>query len=59
MTKIVLKINCGDSDSPVLAKNLPCLENISSLPFSLNIVLVFETLRSQRKITSSLFNQSF
>ena len=60
MTKIVLKINCGDSNSPVLTENFPCLENIFSLPFSLNIVLVFETLPSgQRKITSSSFNQSF
>lgn len=52
MTKIVLEINCGDSKPPVLTENLLCLENISGLPFSLNILLVFETLPSQRKITS-------
>ena len=34
-TKVVLEINCGDSNSPVLAENLPFLENISGLPFSL------------------------
>ena len=47
MTKIVLKINCGDSKPPILAENLPFLENISG-PFSLkfNILLVFETLPS-------------
>ena len=44
MTKIVLKINCGDSNPPVLAENLPILENISGLPFSLNILLVFSNL---------------
>lgn len=53
MTKIVLKINCGDSNPPVLAENLLFLENISGLPFSL-----FETLPCQRKIMFSLFNQS-
>ena len=53
MTKIVLKINFGDFTPPVLAENLPFLENISGLPFSLNILLVFETLPSQRKITVS------
>ena len=41
MTKIVLKINCGDSNPPVLVENLPFLENISGLPFSLNILLFF------------------
>ena len=46
MTKIVLKLNCGDSNSPVLAENLPFLENIFGLPFSLNIPHVFETLPS-------------
>ena len=46
MTKIVLKLNCGDSNPPVLAENLPFLENIFGLPFSLNILLVFETLPS-------------
>ena len=46
MTKIVLKLNCGDSNPPVLAENLPFLENIFGLPFSLNIFLVFETLPS-------------
>ena len=35
MTKVVLEINCGDSNPPVLAENLPFLENISDLPFSL------------------------
>ena len=59
MTKIVLKINCRDSNSPILAENLPFLENISGLSFSLNILLVLETLPSQRKIMFSLFNQSF
>ena len=44
MTKIVLKINCGDSNLPFLGENLPFLENISGIPFSLNILLVFETL---------------
>ena len=39
MTKIVLKLNCGDSNPPVLAENLPFLENIFGLPFSLNILL--------------------
>ena len=34
------------------------LENISGLPFSLNILLVFETLPSQRKTMFSSFNQS-
>ena len=59
MTKIVLKLNCGDSNPPILAENLPFLENIFGLPFSLNILLVFETLPSQRKIVFSLFNQPF
>ena len=45
MTKIVLKLNCGDSNPPFLAETLPFLENIFGLPFSLNILLVFETLR--------------
>ena len=40
MTKIVLKINCGDSNS-VLVENFPSLENISGLQFSLNILLGF------------------
>ena len=44
MTKVVLEINCGDSNPPVLAENLPFLENISGLPFSLNILLVFDIL---------------
>ena len=56
MTKVVLKINCGDSQPPVLAENLT--ESISGLPFSLNILLVFKTLLSKRKIMFSLFNQS-
>ena len=43
VTKIVLKINCGDSNLRVLAEQPPFLENICSLPFSLNILLVFET----------------
>ena len=43
---IVLKINCRDSNPLVLAENLPFLANISGLPFSLNILLVFETLPS-------------
>ena len=59
MTKIVLNINCGDSNPPVLAESLPFLKNFSGLPFSLNIPLVFETLPSQRKIMFPLFNQSF
>ena len=59
MSKIVLKINCRDSSLPVLAENLPFLENIFARPFWLNILLVFETLPSQRKKTFSLFNQSF
>ena len=46
MTKIVLKLNCGDPNPPFLAENLPFLENIFDLPFSLNILLVFETLPS-------------
>ena len=59
MTKIVLKINFGDFNPPVLAENLPFLENISGLPFSLNILPVFETLPSQGKIMFTLFNQCF
>ena len=46
MTKIVLNINCGDSNPPALVENLLSLENISGPPFSLNILLVFETLPS-------------
>ena len=46
MTKIVLKINCGDSSPPVLADNLPFFTNIFGLPFSFNILLVFEILNS-------------
>ena len=42
VTKIVLKINY--SNPPVLAENLPFLENISDLLFSLNILLVFQKL---------------
>ena len=49
----------SDSNPPFLARNLPFSVNISGLPFSLNILLVFETLPSQRKIMFSLFNQSF
>ena len=59
MTKIVLEIDCGDSNPLVLAENLPFLENISGLPFLLNILLVFESLPSQRKIMFPLFNQCF
>ena len=61
MSKIVLKINCGDSNPPGLAENLPFLEIISSHPFSLNILLFsfFLTFLSQRTRTFSLFNQSF
>ena len=44
MTKVVLEINCGDSNPLILAENLPFLEIISGLPFSLNILLVFEIL---------------
>ena len=44
MTKVVLEMNCGDSHTPVLAEKLR--ENSSGLPFSLNILLVFETLPS-------------
>ena len=39
MTKIVLKLNCGDSNPLVLAENLPFLENIFGHLFSLNILL--------------------
>ena len=46
MTKVVLEINCGDSNPPVLAENLPFLENISGLPFPLKILMVFETRSS-------------
>ena len=61
MTKIALKLNCGDSNSPVLIGRKPPvfnLEIIFGLLFSLNILLVFETLPSQRKIMFFLFNQS-
>ena len=44
---------------PVLARKLPFLLNISGFLFSHNILPVFETLTSQRKIMFSLFNQSF
>ena len=37
MTEIVIKINCGDSNTPILGKNLPFLKNISGLPFSLTV----------------------
>ena len=57
--KIVLKLNCGDSNAPVLAENLPFLKDIFGLLFSLNIFLVFGTLPSYRKVMFSLFNQSF
>ena len=40
MTKIVLKINCRDFNSPVLAVNFPFLEDISASRFR----LIFETL---------------
>ena len=43
MTKIVLKLSCGDSNPPILAENVSFLKNIFGLPFSLNILLVFET----------------
>ena len=52
MTKIVLKINCRDSNPSALAEN----QDISGLLFSLNILLVFETLSSQRKIMFCLFH---
>ena len=42
MTKIVLKLNCGDSNPPFLAESLPFLEIIFCLPFSLNILLAKE-----------------
>ena len=42
MTKIVLKLNCEDSNPPFLAENLPFLENIFGLLFSLNILLAKE-----------------
>ena len=58
MTKIFLKISCRDSNPPGLAENCPFLENISSHPFSLNI-LPFLTFLSQRARMFSLFNQSF
>ena len=41
-----------------MAESLP-LDNISGLLFSLNIVLVFEALPSQRNVMFSLFNQCF
>ena len=59
MTKVVLQTNCGDSNPPVLTENLPFLEKISGLPFSLDVLLVFETLPSQRKTKFSLLNQLF
>ena len=31
VTKIILKLNCGDAKPPVLAENLPFLENIFGL----------------------------
>ena len=37
MTNIVLKINCSDFNPPVLAQNLPFLENFSGHPFSLKV----------------------
>ena len=58
MTKLVLRINCGDSNPPVLVVNLPFLENIFGLPFSLNILLVFETLSRERKIRFSLWGNA-
>ena len=36
-------------DPPILARNLPFSANIFRVPFSLNILPVFETLPSQRK----------
>ena len=48
-----------DSNPPVLAGNLLFSTSISGLPFSLNMLPIFETLPSQRKIMFSLFNQSF
>ena len=54
--KVVVKINYGDFNPPVLAETLLFLENICSLPFSLNVL--FETLPGQRKIMFSLLNQS-
>ena len=44
-----------DSNPPVLAGNLPFSVNISSLPFLLNILPVFETLPSQRKMNVFFF----
>ena len=52
MTKIVLKLNCGDSNPPFLAENLPFLENVFGLPFLLCILLA-------KKDMFPLFNQSF
>ena len=50
--KSVKKIGI-DSNPPVLAGNFPFLAKISGLPFSLDILPVFETL------FISLFNQAF
>ena len=44
MTKVVLEINCGDSNPLILAENLTFVEIISGHPFSLNILLIFEIL---------------
>ena len=41
MTKVVLKINGGDSNPPILVEKPPFLENFYGLPFSLNILLLF------------------
>ena len=49
----------GDTNPTILAGNLLFSENISGLSFSLNILPVFETPPSQRKIMFSSFNQSF
>ena len=49
----------SDSSPPFLTGNLPFPGNISSLPFSLDILPVFETLPCRRKILFSLLNQSF
>ena len=49
MTKVVLEINCGDPNASVLAENLPFLENISGLPFSLKFSWFLKFLLAEEK----------
>ena len=51
-----LNTSCRDPNHPVLAGNLRFLVKVSGLPFSGNILPVFETPPNQ---LFSLFNQSF